>query len=149
MQTKGFRANWEAGLRRIATIADLTLIVDVRDLPTIDPKELIKLRICDRLIDIASWVAKGALRQQVGAVGGDAQIDPKMPQAAVAAPRTIAQRLHRGDEEVQRMNRMAELMESRGMKCGRFDGSITPDSHLQFERRRFRQRTDGAGTSAQ
>ncbi|GJW22992.1 hypothetical protein Tco_0033614 [Tanacetum coccineum] len=47
------------------------------------------------------------------------------------------------------VDRMTELMESRGMRYQRFDGSNAPDTHLQFERHRVRQRTDGAGTSTQ
>ncbi|GJY71031.1 hypothetical protein Tco_0474734 [Tanacetum coccineum] len=114
MQTKGFRAYWEAGLRRITTKAYLvdywtriafmsmdegtvlgihfgviteqslqTLTVKVRDLPTIDPEELIKLRICERVLDTVSWVVEVPPRQQVGVAGGDAQIDPEVPQDAL------------------------------------------------------------------
>ncbi|GJY32489.1 hypothetical protein Tco_0416958 [Tanacetum coccineum] len=141
------------------------LTVEVRDLPTIDPEELIKLRICKRVLDIVSWVAEGPPRQQGGAAGGGAEIDPE---AAAAAPKIIAQRLQRVEVEVQQMNvslgeqhvmiegwmseharystwmvdRMTKLMESRGMRYERFDSSIAPDTHLHFERRRVRHRID-------
>ncbi|GKB52554.1 hypothetical protein Tco_0903307 [Tanacetum coccineum] len=147
-----------------------TLTVEVQDLPTINPDELIKLRICKRVIDTVAWVAKGPPRQQFRTTGGDAQIDHEMPQAANAAPRTIAQRLHMVEDEVRRMSRhgmldgmmskharystwmvdmMTELMESWDMMYSRFDGTIAPDTHLHFERRRVRLRTEGASTSAQ
>ncbi|GJX53123.1 hypothetical protein Tco_0281492 [Tanacetum coccineum] len=102
--------------RLIAFISlEETLTVEVRDLPTIDPDELIKLRICERVIDTVVWVSKGPPRQQFGATGGDAQIDPEhapqMPQAAAAAPRTIAHRY-----SAWMVDMMTELMESRGMR---------------------------------
>ncbi|GJX80712.1 hypothetical protein Tco_0328861 [Tanacetum coccineum] len=76
-----------------------TLTIEVRDLPTIDPDELMRLRICERVIDTVAWVAKGPPMQQFGAASGDAQIDPEMPQAATAAPRTIAHRLQIVEDE--------------------------------------------------
>ncbi|GKE17061.1 hypothetical protein Tco_1424638 [Tanacetum coccineum] len=60
-----------------------TLTVEVRELPTIDLEELIRLRICERLLDIVAWA-------------------PQMPQAATSAPRTLAQRLQRVEEEEHR-----------------------------------------------
>nr|GEU47505.1 Gag-Pol polyprotein [Tanacetum cinerariifolium] len=59
-----------------------TMTVEVCDFPTIDLEELVKLMICDRLIDKVIWFAEGLLRQQVRAMGRDAQIDPKVPQDA-------------------------------------------------------------------
>ncbi|GJW72045.1 hypothetical protein Tco_0128962 [Tanacetum coccineum] len=56
--------------------------VEVRDLPTIDLEELIKLRICERVLDIVSWVAEGPSRQQVGAARGGAEIDLEVSQDA-------------------------------------------------------------------
>ncbi|GJU52272.1 hypothetical protein Tco_1225986 [Tanacetum coccineum] len=160
MQTEGFRAYWEAApsytlirepLRRLChqliaftifgkgqapkkvTTTDIfflrsidegtmviteqslqNLTVEVRHISTIDPDELIRLRICERLLNTA----------------------PLMPQATAAAPRTIAQRLHRVEEEVP-------ASDVRG------DDEIVNDMHLEFETHRVRQRTDGAGTLAQ
>ncbi|GJT08883.1 hypothetical protein Tco_0843345 [Tanacetum coccineum] len=87
---------------------------------------------------------------KVGATGGDAQIDPKapqvalvgqedvhaihaphqaphMPQATVTIHWTIAQRY-----STWMVDRMIELMESRGMRYERFDGRIAPDTYLHL-----------------
>ncbi|GKA36873.1 hypothetical protein Tco_0723438, partial [Tanacetum coccineum] len=59
-----------------------TLTVKVHELPTINPEYLIRLRICERLLDTVAWVAEGPKMQQVGATGGDAQVDPEVPHDA-------------------------------------------------------------------
>ncbi|GJT45432.1 hypothetical protein Tco_0954147 [Tanacetum coccineum] len=64
------------------TIQAKALTVEVRDLPTIDLEELIKLRIGERVMDTVSWFAEGPPRQQVGATGRDTQIDLEVPQDA-------------------------------------------------------------------
>lgn len=46
------------------------------------------------------------------------------------------------------VERMTEVMEDRGMRYQRYDGPVVTDTHIHFERRRVRQRTDGASTSA-
>ncbi|GJS80056.1 hypothetical protein Tco_0729937 [Tanacetum coccineum] len=56
-----------------------TLTVKVCELPTTDPEELTRLRICERLIDIVAWVVVGPQRQQVGAAGRAVEIDPEAP----------------------------------------------------------------------
>nr|GEV30855.1 hypothetical protein [Tanacetum cinerariifolium] len=102
--------------------------------------ELIRLRICERLVDVVTWVTLGPKRQQVRAAGGDTKIHPEapqehvpagqegvqadpsphqvpqIPQSAAPAPKTIPQRLHRVEEEI---------MEVSGVRCLRFDGTQT------------------------
>nr|GEX92812.1 hypothetical protein [Tanacetum cinerariifolium] len=109
-------------------------------------------------------------------LGRGAQIDPKVPQDAhVDLKDGQPDRLQRVEEEVQRMSvsldkqrvmikgwiskharylawlvaQMTKLMESRGMRYERFDGSIAPGTHLHFEQRRVRHGTDSVSTSAQ
>ncbi|GJX40894.1 hypothetical protein Tco_0255884 [Tanacetum coccineum] len=52
-------------------------MLKVRGLTTIDIDELIRLRICERLRDVVTWVALRLHRQQVGAAGEATQVDPK------------------------------------------------------------------------
>nr|GEY21322.1 hypothetical protein [Tanacetum cinerariifolium] len=97
-----------------------TFIVEVRGLTTIDIDELVKLRICDRLGDVVTWVAMGLERQQVGAAFGAAHVDPEvaqvgvqvdlapievaqMPQAAASVPKRVRDIVHRLKEEVHRL----------------------------------------------
>nr|GEW10558.1 hypothetical protein [Tanacetum cinerariifolium] len=87
-----------------------TLTVKVCELTTIDIKELIRLRICKRLMDVVSWVAMVPQRQQVGAAGEAAEA-LQTPQAAAPPHRTMPQRLQRVEEE---------LMEVSGMRYLRF-----------------------------
>nr|GEW21981.1 hypothetical protein [Tanacetum cinerariifolium] len=66
----------------------------------------VRLRICDRLGDVVTWVAMGPKRQQVGVAHVEkedpqegVQADPapahapQMPQPAATVPRTVPQRL--------------------------------------------------------
>ncbi|GKB26607.1 hypothetical protein Tco_0866008 [Tanacetum coccineum] len=106
--------------------------VEVHRLTTIDSDKLVRLRIYKRLGDVVTWL--GPQRQQVNPT----------PQAAAPAPRTIAQRVHRLEEEGLRFG----LMEDSGIGYLRFDGSIIGSSHVPYERRRVRQRTTNASTSA-
>ncbi|GKB77708.1 integrase, catalytic region, zinc finger, CCHC-type containing protein [Tanacetum coccineum] len=96
------------------------LNVVVHDLTMIDMDELVRLHICERLLDIPTWVAMGPERQHVGASARAAHVDPEVvkegvqadpapaeagqapqaPLAAAPAPRTIPQRLLRFKEEV-------------------------------------------------
>ncbi|GKA05541.1 hypothetical protein Tco_0684661 [Tanacetum coccineum] len=93
----------------------LGLTVVVRDLTEIDMDELVKLRICERLLELPTWVAPGPERHQV-ATAGAAQADqeileegvqddpapvqaPQVPLAALSS-RTVPQRLLRLEEEV-------------------------------------------------
>ncbi|GKF13142.1 hypothetical protein Tco_0051068 [Tanacetum coccineum] len=62
------------GLITEESIRGLTVVV--HDLTMIDMDELVKLHICERLLDIPKWVAPGPERQQVGAAVRDAQVDP-------------------------------------------------------------------------
>ncbi|GJS47942.1 hypothetical protein Tco_0598063 [Tanacetum coccineum] len=146
-----------------------TLTVEVHGLTIIDIEELIKLRIYKRVLDVVSWVAVGPQRQQVGAAGEAAQVDPEAPQDADRSQRVeeevyqMRQGLCQQSEMIKRLTTkharysswmidcMTELMEQRGMMFMRFDGTLATlatNSHLQFERRRVRPRTTGASTSA-
>ncbi|GKC38175.1 hypothetical protein Tco_1050559, partial [Tanacetum coccineum] len=60
-----------------------TLNVEFCALTTIDIDELVRLRFCDRLGDVVTWVALGPRMQQ--AAGRAAQIDPEAPQEDVPA----------------------------------------------------------------
>ncbi|GKB20408.1 hypothetical protein Tco_0854331 [Tanacetum coccineum] len=101
MQTEGFRAYWEAGLRRIATKAYLinywTMNASEGDFLGLPPSyTLIReplRRLCHRLITFTissrgmlgrerSEVAEGPPREQVVDVGRGAHIDPEVPQDA-------------------------------------------------------------------
>ncbi|GJV75967.1 hypothetical protein Tco_1507551 [Tanacetum coccineum] len=100
-----------------------------------------------------------------GAVGGGAQINdhegpvisPDFPQDAPVdqqdvQPGHVPHRHHRCLRySAWMVDQMTELIESRGMRYERFDGSISPDTHSYFKRQRHRVRykTDGASTSAQ
>ncbi|GJU98953.1 hypothetical protein Tco_1328224 [Tanacetum coccineum] len=59
-----------------------TLAAEVHELPTINIEELIRLRICERLIDTVSWVVVGPQRQQVRAAGEATLVDPEVPHDA-------------------------------------------------------------------
>ncbi|GJS03789.1 hypothetical protein Tco_0320297 [Tanacetum coccineum] len=143
---------------------------EVRELTTIDIDEMVRLRICNRLGDVVTWVAMGPERQQVGDVAGDAHVDPE---AAAPAPRRVGDRLKILKEEVHRLGesigeqrvamerlssdfvsfstwmitRMTHLMDQSSLGYMRFDGSIASSSHVPYQRR-TRQRTNDAGTSA-
>ncbi|GJV75970.1 hypothetical protein Tco_1507554 [Tanacetum coccineum] len=100
-----------------------------------------------------------------GAVGGGAQINdhegpvisPDFPQDAPVdqqdvQPGHAPHRHHRCLRySAWMVDQMTELIESRGIRYERFNGSISPDTHSHFERQRHRvrHRTDGASTSAQ
>ncbi|GKE27040.1 hypothetical protein Tco_1442424, partial [Tanacetum coccineum] len=114
-----------------------------------DSEELIRLRTCERLGDVLTWVALGPGRQ------------------------TIPQRLHRLEEEIHKLGesikeqcvvmerlssdfvsfstwmitRMTQLMDQSSLGYMRFDGSIACSSHMPYQRR-TRQSTDDVGTSA-
>ncbi|GJZ80382.1 hypothetical protein Tco_0645376 [Tanacetum coccineum] len=105
------------------------LTVEVRDLPTIDPEELIKLMICKRVLDIVSWVAEGPPRQQGGAAGGGAEMileeatESRGGGATENGEPRVSQHVRIegvDDREHARystwmVDRMTKLMESRGM----------------------------------
>ncbi|GKE32622.1 hypothetical protein Tco_1451944 [Tanacetum coccineum] len=76
----------------------LTLTVEVRDLQTNDLEELIRLRIYERLVDTSTLVVEGPQREQVGAAGIDAEIDPEIRQDAPVVPRAAVSDV-RGDDE--------------------------------------------------
>ncbi|GJV18795.1 putative ribonuclease H-like domain-containing protein [Tanacetum coccineum] len=112
VKTERIRAYWEADLRMIATeeglvnyLARITYVGDflgpphsytsireplksmdegtvVRNLPTINLEELIKLGICERVMDMVSWVVEDPSRKQVRAAGRGAEIDLEGPQDA-------------------------------------------------------------------
>ncbi|GKB73996.1 hypothetical protein Tco_0935408 [Tanacetum coccineum] len=67
------------------TIAGRGLTVVVIDLTMIDMDELVRLYICERLLDVMTWVALRPERQQVGAAVGDAYVDPEVAQEGVQA----------------------------------------------------------------
>ncbi|GKB71627.1 hypothetical protein Tco_0933039 [Tanacetum coccineum] len=67
------------------------LTVVVRDLTIIDMVELVRLQICERLLDVPTWVALGPERQQAGAVVGAAEVDPKVAQEGVQGDPTPAE----------------------------------------------------------
>nr|GFA22399.1 hypothetical protein [Tanacetum cinerariifolium] len=118
-----------------------TLTVEVRELTTTGIDELVRLRICDRLGDVMTWVAMGLERQHARAAG---------PQEAVLAPRTARQRLQRLEEEVYKLGeilvqqgalidrlstdqsrfdtlmigRMTQLIEASGLRYKEYDGSF-------------------------
>nr|GEV02654.1 hypothetical protein [Tanacetum cinerariifolium] len=102
------------------------------------------------------------------------QHGPKIPQAATLAPKTIRQRLQKVKEEVHRLgeslgeqrvslerisndharfstwmvNHVTQLIEESGMRYQRFDGTMVGDTHVQFERRRVRQRTANSASAS-
>nr|GEU76358.1 hypothetical protein [Tanacetum cinerariifolium] len=101
-----------------------TLTTKVLELPTINLEELIRLRICKRLMDTIVWVVVCPQRHQVEAMGKAAEIDPEapqdahvgqedvqadlapqMPQEAIPASRNIAQRLHKVKEKVHQLSK--------------------------------------------
>nr|GEW94274.1 hypothetical protein [Tanacetum cinerariifolium] len=111
---------------------------------------------------------------EVRAIGGATEIDPKAsqdapvgqeddqpdpaPQQAPHIPQAGLKEQHQMLEGMMNehakysawiVDRITELIEKRGMRYKRFDGRIVLDTHLQFERCRVRQRTDGASTSVQ
>ncbi|GJR19068.1 hypothetical protein Tco_0967595 [Tanacetum coccineum] len=171
MQTEGFRAYWEAGLRRIVTKADLVdywarIASDCDFLgppPSYEPLRryawgrreggqmsgghfIAQLGIHFGVITEQSL--QGLTVKSVGLLrvrqGSKLELRAlQMPQAAIAAPRTISQRY-----SAWMVDRIAKLMQSRGMRFERFDGRIDPDTHLQFEQHKVKQRTDGASTLA-
>ncbi|GKB69367.1 hypothetical protein Tco_0930779, partial [Tanacetum coccineum] len=51
------------------------LTVEVCGFTTTDIDKLVRLRICDRLGDVVTWVVMGPERQQVGAAAGAAHIN--------------------------------------------------------------------------
>ncbi|GJV61364.1 hypothetical protein Tco_1467464, partial [Tanacetum coccineum] len=94
------------GLLTEKRLQGLTLIV--RDLPVIDMAELVRLHICEELVDTWAWVASGLERQPDAAVGAlvDARGAPNIDEGAqdIPAPaqepqpppsQTMAQRLAR------------------------------------------------------
>ncbi|GKC85046.1 hypothetical protein Tco_1140763 [Tanacetum coccineum] len=94
------------------------LTVVVQDLTKIDMDGLVRLRICERLLEILTWVALRPERQQ-SAMARAAQVDqeilkegiladPTPTQAtripsAASAPRTMPQRMARLEEEVHEL----------------------------------------------
>ncbi|GJR01856.1 hypothetical protein Tco_0524840 [Tanacetum coccineum] len=135
------------------------LSVITHELPMIDLHELVRLNICVRLGDTWAWVAPRPERQQVAAVGApkaaeDAPVDDEGTLAVPApvrvaqpppAARTVSQRLAKLEEDVHGIK--VSLGEQREV----VDAMSETSSDLpcgQPERRRVRQRTEGASTSA-
>nr|GEX78117.1 hypothetical protein [Tanacetum cinerariifolium] len=61
-----------------------TLSIKVCNLPTINPEDLTKLGICERLVDIDAPVGQEDVQPDAAP-----QQAPQIPHASVAAPRTI------------------------------------------------------------
>ncbi|GJX78453.1 hypothetical protein Tco_0326602 [Tanacetum coccineum] len=110
-----------------------TLTTEVRGLTTIDMKELVRLRICERLLDILTWVALGPPRRDV-AICGAPQVDPEitqggfaameasqMPQAAALAPRRVGDRVQRLEEEVYKLG---EILVQKGALIDRMSTDV-------------------------
>ncbi|GKF68221.1 hypothetical protein Tco_0197900 [Tanacetum coccineum] len=92
-----------------------------------------KLRICERLLDILTWVALGPPRQDV-ATGGAPLVDPEiaqggsaameasqMPQAGALAPRRVGDRVQRLEEEVYRLG---EILVQKGALIDRMSTDV-------------------------
>ncbi|GJT32807.1 hypothetical protein Tco_0923226 [Tanacetum coccineum] len=65
--------------------------VIVRDLPVIDMDKLVRLRICDRLVDTWAWVAPGPERQQAAAAGAPEVVEgpPAIDEGVQAIPEPV------------------------------------------------------------
>ncbi|GJW53818.1 hypothetical protein Tco_0097903 [Tanacetum coccineum] len=125
-----------------------TLIVEVRELTTIDIEELIRLWICERLLDVVRWVALGLQRQQAKATCGAAEADPN--DESLGEQRVLLERMSSNHARFSTwmVGLMTQLIKKSGMRYMRFDGSNVGDSHVQFKRRRVKPRNDDAITLA-
>nr|GEU35469.1 hypothetical protein [Tanacetum cinerariifolium] len=137
------------------------LTVIARELPVIDMDELVTLRICDRLYDTRAWVAPSPERQQVAVA--------EAPEGVEGASIVDEGRMTRLEEEVhglrESLDEQHEVMDAMARDFSRFTvwaasgisqlldlsrATYTRYSktHVPYQRRRVRQRTDGASTSA-
>ncbi|GJY47097.1 hypothetical protein Tco_0436160 [Tanacetum coccineum] len=122
----------------------------------------VHLGVITKLGDVVTWVAMGLEGQHAGTA------------AASPTPRTDGERLQRLEEEVHRLGkilvqqgalidrlsidlsrfatkmigRMTQVMDASGLRYQEFDGSFVGSSQVLYQRRSFRQRTDGSGTSS-
>ncbi|GJR78771.1 hypothetical protein Tco_0149556 [Tanacetum coccineum] len=120
------------------------------------PKELIRLWICERLLDVVRWVALGLQRQQARATCGAAEADPKGLQEDIPAGESLGEQcvlLERMSSDHTRVSTwmvglMTQLIKKIGMRYMRFDGTNVGDSHVQIKRRRVKPRNDDASTLA-
>ncbi|GKD77664.1 hypothetical protein Tco_1340285, partial [Tanacetum coccineum] len=104
-----------------------TLTVEVRELPTIDKYELIRLRMCERLLDVGKRMFR---------------LIQHLNKGHRCLKQSLLRLLHRGCRELR--SRMTELMEQRGMKYQGYNGRILADTHLEYERHKVMQMTDYA-----
>nr|GEU40059.1 hypothetical protein [Tanacetum cinerariifolium] len=135
--------------RYLRRLQGLTVIV--RDLLVIDITELVRLQICEELVDTWAWVAPRLERQPDAAAGAlvDARGAPDIDEGAQAIPaptqapqpplatgpaQTMAPRLARVEEE---------LLDSAGATYVRYS-----ETHVPYQRCRVRQRTGEASTLA-
>ncbi|GJR78770.1 hypothetical protein Tco_0149555 [Tanacetum coccineum] len=134
-----------------------TLTMEVCELTTIDIEELIRLWICERLLDVVRWVALGLQRQQAKATCGAAEADPKGLQEDIPAgqkgkslgeQRVLFERMSSNHARFSTwmVGLMTQLIKKSGMRYMRFDGTNVGDSHVQFKRRRVKPRNDDAIT---
>ncbi|GKD68562.1 hypothetical protein Tco_1322652 [Tanacetum coccineum] len=130
----------------------------VGELRMIDMDELVRLHICERLGDTWVWVAPGPERQQVAPA-----------RALEDIKGAHAERMARLDEKVhgvrESLNEQREVVDTMARDFSRFtmwaasvisrlldfSGAIYTryyETHFPYQRRRARQRTDGASTTA-
>ncbi|GKC92308.1 hypothetical protein Tco_1157750 [Tanacetum coccineum] len=136
------------------------LTVIARELSVIDMDELVRLRICDRLDDTRAWVAPSLERQQVAAarapegVEGAPFVDEEDNEARKGGPWTERESLDEQREVIDAMARdfsrftvwaasdISQVLDLSGATYMRYS-----ETHVPYQRRMVRQRTDGVSTS--